>query len=658
MGDSEEVPDAQSTSAKRPSMDIESLQRKKFKLDELPLTPAQHTSIQSLLHSFKKKGGFDSVRSGTWKEFDNGEHKTDFLKSLTEMADQEIDREPELLSRERRKAATLIEGALDRNDIYKSVEKAVDALASKHLDTILSTVRDIRRQEVGEEVVAQEERSGNKTDEEYEAYVKTKREEREKAHQEAVRKQKEIEEEQERIRAEEKRKRDEEAIARRKEREERRRAEDERIREEQRLMDEQRERERQERYERRRREERERYRDWEDKDRNRSRTRDRDRYRDRSPTYRSDRGLSPRYRDSRRDKSPTPKDPTPAPPPPPADDKSLEEAALQLLLREGEELAAKARQKPEFDFEEAEAAENGAKSAKAVTESKSGSPRREPEQKRRESSYDRKTPSGLENGTLMTNLLFAIIGVTSLVTEASDRVDEARAGPMHEDTIESESKNESKSKSKNENENENENESESGIEGGIEIDTVIEALSVRGTEPMTIVRQGATGTTITEVGTGEIGTDQETVTGIEIGTGTEPVAAVETGIETEIGTELSEVAGTGAETGIERVAETVIVIVTVAVTETEAEIMTAITITDAEATTLALGPAGEIGTGTTIASGKDRILEAPLVQRGTPNLSGVHQASATLTGMYLPGAVEVGHHDGESGRQSRKSARG
>lgn len=72
MGDSEEAPDAQCTSAKRPSMDIESLQRKKFKLDELPLTPAQHTSIQSLLHSFKKKGGFDSVRSSIWKEFDNG----------------------------------------------------------------------------------------------------------------------------------------------------------------------------------------------------------------------------------------------------------------------------------------------------------------------------------------------------------------------------------------------------------------------------------------------------------------------------------------------------------------------------------------------------------------------------------------------------------
>lgn len=240
----------------------------------------------------------------------------------------------------------------------------------------------------------------------------------------------------------------------------------------------------------------------------------------------------------------------------------------------------------------------------------------------------RKAPSGLENGTLMTNLLFAIIGVISLVTEASGRVDEARAGPMPEDTIESESES--------------------------EIDTVIEALSVRGTESMTIVRRGATGTTITEVGTGEIGTDQQTGSGSEIGTGTEPVAAVETGIE--IGTELLGVAETVTvtETGIERVAETVIV----TVTEIEAEILTAMTITDVETTTLALGPAGEIGAGTTIASGKDRSLEAPLVQRGTPDLSGVHQASATLTGMYLPAAVEVGHHDGGSDRQSRRSARG
>lgn len=72
MADSEEVPDPQPAGVKRPSLDIESLQRKKFKTDELPLTPAQNSAIQNLLHAFKKKGGFDSVRKGIFEEFDNG----------------------------------------------------------------------------------------------------------------------------------------------------------------------------------------------------------------------------------------------------------------------------------------------------------------------------------------------------------------------------------------------------------------------------------------------------------------------------------------------------------------------------------------------------------------------------------------------------------
>ena len=105
----------------------------------------------------------------------------------------EIDREPELLSRERGKAATLIEGAADRNDVYKTVETSIETLASKHLNVIVGSVREIRRQDVGEEVAAQEERNGNKTDDDYMAVVKAKRDEREKAHEEAMRKQKEIE---------------------------------------------------------------------------------------------------------------------------------------------------------------------------------------------------------------------------------------------------------------------------------------------------------------------------------------------------------------------------------------------------------------------------------------------------------------------------------
>lgn len=57
---------------KRPAVDIESLKCKKFKAEDLPLSAAQHTAIDKLLHSFKKKGGFDSIRKQLWADFNNG----------------------------------------------------------------------------------------------------------------------------------------------------------------------------------------------------------------------------------------------------------------------------------------------------------------------------------------------------------------------------------------------------------------------------------------------------------------------------------------------------------------------------------------------------------------------------------------------------------
>lgn len=72
MAGPEEMSDVQPTGVKRPSIDIDTLQRKKFKIDELPLSAAQHSALDDLLHSFKKKGGFDSVRKKIWAEFDEG----------------------------------------------------------------------------------------------------------------------------------------------------------------------------------------------------------------------------------------------------------------------------------------------------------------------------------------------------------------------------------------------------------------------------------------------------------------------------------------------------------------------------------------------------------------------------------------------------------
>lgn len=79
MDGSVEAPEPQINGVKRPSLDVESLQRKKFKTEELPLTSAQHEVVDELLHSFKKKGGFDHIRKKVWSEFHDGVREPHFF---------------------------------------------------------------------------------------------------------------------------------------------------------------------------------------------------------------------------------------------------------------------------------------------------------------------------------------------------------------------------------------------------------------------------------------------------------------------------------------------------------------------------------------------------------------------------------------------------
>jgi hypothetical protein len=72
MATDEDMEDVQVENKKRASVGIDSVKRKKFKADDLPLSGAQHAAIDKLLHSFKKKGGFDSVRKKIWAEFNEG----------------------------------------------------------------------------------------------------------------------------------------------------------------------------------------------------------------------------------------------------------------------------------------------------------------------------------------------------------------------------------------------------------------------------------------------------------------------------------------------------------------------------------------------------------------------------------------------------------
>ena len=101
-------------------------------------------------------------------------------EALVEIVESEIDREPSLLSRERGKAATLIEGAVDRSSIYRDVESNLDVLIAKYLDNVELGARIIRRKEIGDEQAEEEQKRGSRTDEEYARVVASKRTIREK----------------------------------------------------------------------------------------------------------------------------------------------------------------------------------------------------------------------------------------------------------------------------------------------------------------------------------------------------------------------------------------------------------------------------------------------------------------------------------------------
>ena len=45
------------------------LTRKRFKASELPLRSSQRSIIDSILHTFKKKGEFDALRKQVWDEY-------------------------------------------------------------------------------------------------------------------------------------------------------------------------------------------------------------------------------------------------------------------------------------------------------------------------------------------------------------------------------------------------------------------------------------------------------------------------------------------------------------------------------------------------------------------------------------------------------------
>lgn len=224
-----------------------------------------------------------------------------------------------LLSLERSKAALLIQGAIDRTDIYQTAEAQIDKLIRDHLETIERGIRALRKDEIGEEAAAAEQLRGSKTDEQYSEEFANRRREREKLREELQEKERAILEEKKKI--ERAKKREEDRI---KEIEEEKRREG---------------REARRKAEREAEKERERYRERDrDRDRTRDRERDNDRGRDREHERVSEDDR--RRRDSRQDifestsKPKLSKDEV----------ERLEQEALAELMNDGKRMRRRSRQ--------------------------------------------------------------------------------------------------------------------------------------------------------------------------------------------------------------------------------------------------------------------------------------------------------------------------
>ncbi|KAL8964520.1 MAG: hypothetical protein Q9183_004395, partial [Haloplaca sp. 2 TL-2023] len=310
--------------------------RKRVRISELPLNASQRSAIDGLLHTYKKKGEFDELRKKVWSQYLESifqDAKTQFHDRLIEFADAEIDRDPSFLSRERGKAVTLMQGALDRSDIYKSVEVSLDRSISEHLEHVLAAAREIRKAEIGEEAAKEEQRRGDIPDEEYDRETAVRREARERQRkQDEARKRRE--EEKERLRLEARQKEEElQRLRKLDERMKERQAKEKRKEEERKRQAEEHD-ERRKLYEKRRAEETE-----------QRRTSVRPREQSRSRQTAPDGAEEASTQASRQNMQEAETSTDPQHTIDPETDKALEETALDLLLRESRELMAKSSTK-------------------------------------------------------------------------------------------------------------------------------------------------------------------------------------------------------------------------------------------------------------------------------------------------------------------------
>lgn len=185
--------------------DFELPARKKPKVSELPLSSNQRASIDSMLHTFKKKGEFDALRKKTFQQYSESAQRGIFEQSLRAFTSHEIDRDSvKYLRPDRRMGAPLLEGAAARSDVYKKTEADIDAYIDQYMATAERGLREIRRKDIGDEAADEEMRLGNIGEEVYAEQSEERKRQRAQKHkdEEALRKKRELQERKKKEKAE------------------------------------------------------------------------------------------------------------------------------------------------------------------------------------------------------------------------------------------------------------------------------------------------------------------------------------------------------------------------------------------------------------------------------------------------------------------------
>lgn len=101
-------------------------------------------SEAAITTTFKKRGHFDNYRKQFFSEFEKSEEAQKFLTELKDFMQKELERDPEFYDKDSTaKTASLLEGAVERSDVYRTIENAVDKFLAEHKNEMGMTVFNI-----------------------------------------------------------------------------------------------------------------------------------------------------------------------------------------------------------------------------------------------------------------------------------------------------------------------------------------------------------------------------------------------------------------------------------------------------------------------------------------------------------------------------------